>query len=123
MFAAINQIKTREETFERVNDIDEGVNDQAEQQRHVNRAENFARLENSLLKQNCNRGFHQTGRNILQLRRRSSFAYRVDDGFEPMNREPHRNQSQNNEDDLFNQCQQRALQKILNTKDTKVTKV
>ena len=94
MLAAIDQVKTWDESFEHIHEVDEGIGDETEEQSHVNRAQELVRaLKMVCWNRTVNRGFDETARNILQLRRRSSLADRVDDGLEAMNREPRRCQT------------------------------
>ena len=104
IFSAIGQLKTRDESFERIHEIDKGIRDETEEQPKVNRAQHPARSEDSLLEQNGYCRFDQTRRNVFQLRCRSSLANRVDDGFESVNCESHRCKRQQNKYDFLNRC-------------------
>lgn len=104
MLAAVSYLKTRDKSFKHIHKIDESIGNETKEQSKMNRAQDLARLENGLLKQNSDPRFDQTPGNVLQLRCRSSLANRVDDGFESVDCEPRRCKCQQNKDDLFNRC-------------------
>ena len=72
--ASIDQIKALDESFDHIHKIDKSIRDQTEEQPKMNRAQNFARLEDGLLEQNCDPCFDKTRRDVLQLGRGSSLA-------------------------------------------------
>jgi len=112
IFSAVDEFESWDETLQHVHQIHERVREETEEQPKMNRADPFARFENSLLEQNGNACFEQTRGDVLQFRRGSSFADGIHNGLDAVKKEPRRYQRKKDEDDFFNRCEQRALHQL-----------